>query len=410
MSKKTDTKEKIILAAFSFYKNPSMEKASLSKIAARVGITKAAIYKHFSGREDLERAMSDYIYDTTQAELAALRKKDPDLLSRESMAAIAEFFVSHIEFLSFFIMSSPCISVDTLLLEFKRHGVEGLDDVIGADCFIKSMPKYITCIFVCTTFVPFILGRKGGRVNSCSQDDRSFSSGLADLVYRGAGFIPSDEKRLVELDELCIKDIGGLAPLDRILKALSGVIAKNGFTGVTVEAIAQELGMAKSSLYTWFSNKSEMIITLIRNEMGSMISFVNRNLSFVNEPQEKIYVLLKTCLEYLIARPETLDVFKWIQLQNIKIFPEGHICEGVENLVGLSRLIEKNRKIVCSDMSPFYIPWLFSMSVFVVVQGRIHRFSKETMCGILRILFFLVCGGVEFRISNFNTDIIGEIK
>lgn len=102
------------------------------------------------------------------------------------MAAIAEFFVSHIEFLSFFIMSSPCISVDTLLLEFKRHGVEGLDDVIGADCFIKSMPKYITCIFVCTTFVPFILGRKGGRVNSCSQDDRSFSSGLADLVYRGA--------------------------------------------------------------------------------------------------------------------------------------------------------------------------------------------------------------------------------
>lgn len=109
MSKKTDTKEKIILAAFSFYKNPSMEKASLSKIAARVGITKAAIYKHFSGREDLERAMSDYIYDTTQAELAALRKKDPDLLSRGSMAAIAEFFVSHIEFLSFFIMSSPCI-------------------------------------------------------------------------------------------------------------------------------------------------------------------------------------------------------------------------------------------------------------------------------------------------------------
>lgn len=75
MSKKTDTKEKIILAAFSFYKNPSMEKVSLSKIAARVGITKAAIYKHFSGREDLERAMSDYIYDTTQAELAALRKK-----------------------------------------------------------------------------------------------------------------------------------------------------------------------------------------------------------------------------------------------------------------------------------------------------------------------------------------------
>ena len=99
---------------------------------------------------------------------------------------------------------------------------------------------------------------------------------------------------------------------------------------MTVEAIAQELGMAKSSLYTWFSNKSEMIITLIRNEM--------------------------------------------------------------------------------SDMSPFYIPWLFSMPVFVVVQGRIHRFSKETMCGILRILFSLVCGGVESRNSNFNTDIIGEIK
>ena len=59
--KKNSTRDKIIQSAFSFYDMLFFERISLSKIAAKAGITKPAIYKHFKSREDLENAMKSLI-------------------------------------------------------------------------------------------------------------------------------------------------------------------------------------------------------------------------------------------------------------------------------------------------------------------------------------------------------------
>ena len=59
--KQNSTRDKIIQSAFSFYDMLFFERISLSKIAAKAGITKPAIYKHFKSREDLENAMKSLI-------------------------------------------------------------------------------------------------------------------------------------------------------------------------------------------------------------------------------------------------------------------------------------------------------------------------------------------------------------
>lgn len=55
------TREKIIEKSFSFYHDPLFEDVSLSDIAQKVGITKAAIFKHFKNKEALVASMNEKI-------------------------------------------------------------------------------------------------------------------------------------------------------------------------------------------------------------------------------------------------------------------------------------------------------------------------------------------------------------
>ena len=56
---KKSTKQLILEAAFSFYRRPWDQEFSMSQLAAKVGISKTAIYRHFKNREAVLEAMKD---------------------------------------------------------------------------------------------------------------------------------------------------------------------------------------------------------------------------------------------------------------------------------------------------------------------------------------------------------------
>lgn len=59
MSKDNQTQQHIVEAAFSLFAKHGIEKTSLTMIASEVGITKPAIYYHFSSKD----ALLDYLFD-----------------------------------------------------------------------------------------------------------------------------------------------------------------------------------------------------------------------------------------------------------------------------------------------------------------------------------------------------------
>ncbi len=63
MTESASTRDKIIDAAFSFYRKPVFTNISLSQIAQKVGISKAAIFKHFSNKEALGQALFERMFD-----------------------------------------------------------------------------------------------------------------------------------------------------------------------------------------------------------------------------------------------------------------------------------------------------------------------------------------------------------
>ncbi len=58
---------------------------------------------------------------------------------------------------------------------------------------------------------------------------------------------------------------------DRIIDAAVKVIAKNGYHGAKVTAIAKEAGVADGTIYLYFKNKEHLLISLFQAKMGSFI-------------------------------------------------------------------------------------------------------------------------------------------
>ncbi|MEV5833297.1 helix-turn-helix domain-containing protein [Nocardia sp. NPDC052112] len=83
MPRPSDTKQRIQEVARELFAQRGVQRTGLQEIADRLGITKPALYYHFSSREELVRSIVQPIIDEEEAFLAdqeALRKVEPRAL------------------------------------------------------------------------------------------------------------------------------------------------------------------------------------------------------------------------------------------------------------------------------------------------------------------------------------------
>ena len=84
----SDTRERIQAAALELFAVKGMHNTSLREIAERTGITKPALYYHFTSREDLLRSLLQPLVDDIEARLAADEAR-PD---RDPRTLLADWF------------------------------------------------------------------------------------------------------------------------------------------------------------------------------------------------------------------------------------------------------------------------------------------------------------------------------
>ncbi|MEV0150506.1 MULTISPECIES: helix-turn-helix domain-containing protein [unclassified Nonomuraea] len=76
MARPSDTKQRIQGVARELFARQGVQRTSLQEIADRLGITKPALYYHFSSREELVRSIVQPIIDEEEAFLAAQEALD----------------------------------------------------------------------------------------------------------------------------------------------------------------------------------------------------------------------------------------------------------------------------------------------------------------------------------------------
>jgi AcrR family transcriptional regulator len=89
--RQSDTKQRIIDTARELFARKGVQKTSLREIASELGITKPALYYHFSSREELVRSIMQPLIDDGEAFIAEQEK----VAQIDPRALLAGFFDFH---------------------------------------------------------------------------------------------------------------------------------------------------------------------------------------------------------------------------------------------------------------------------------------------------------------------------
>ncbi|MCF6092603.1 TetR family transcriptional regulator [Microaerobacter geothermalis] len=88
---------------------------------------------------------------------------------------------------------------------------------------------------------------------------------------------------------------------DAIIEAAVRVIAKHGYHNAHVTKIAKEANVADGTIYLYFENKDDVLISLFQEKMGQFVATVQENIGRRITAKEKLHELIRTHLAQLAA-------------------------------------------------------------------------------------------------------------
>lgn len=94
---------------------------------------------------------------------------------------------------------------------------------------------------------------------------------------------------------------------DEIVTISSRLFAKKGYDGVSVEKIAKESGVSKSSIFWHFGSKKALYEEVLRKNIDNLKVNLERAL-FRLSPSQKMLKLLDLCVDFLLEHREFVQI------------------------------------------------------------------------------------------------------
>jgi len=411
-SEKT-TKELILDAAFSFCKEPRFSVFSMSELAAKVGISKPAIYRHFKDKDAVLAAMRERFIEA----LANCLRDVQDVCNMkripvDAVANVVQFFTENPHYVNYMMGSLASQKNFEFMLtqEMEKRGIGFLagfqfEKDNTEKIVIKDFTRYIRAIYCGVTIFIFIKGREKRIAQGTKpQPVEAFSHKLVYFLAHGfAGTCQPDDivypkpisaARFSELDALCTIGDDVLPVENRFFTAFASVIKKYKMTGVTVERIADELGMAKSSLYEYFDNKNEMIRTLIVKELSLLDTIIKENTVEAQNFTEYLYILIRSEFSFFSLRASIIPICGWLLMNSTE---EQLFCDMDGTDIWKSKL---PKSLVRPDFGMSLTPmelmaWVSCLPISLVMQCAERNLKTDTLLEALKQIFSFVQYGIE---------------
>jgi AcrR family transcriptional regulator len=327
------TNEDIVSAAFRVWGCTLFQKTSLSDVAAELGCTKPALYRHFRNKGKLLDAMYESCFDR-MADFLESRYKEVDAEDNVDTALIAltgalgEFYLRNKGEFIFTLVKVYGSAANERRLSFQmiKRGINltrirSLEESTagGGGIMHPSKTQMVTCA------VLFFVSQKyfGPKPEDCGgllplscelreQGDSAIMENLArnvhdlkETIARGLGFIKErvDKVNFDKLDRMVSLDAGANSEIDEIhlklLKAIGEVIAEAGPDGASMEMFAKKSGVSKSNFYSHFESKEEMVLLLFANEFQRISNIAVLNKAKSDIPEEQFYLAVTAVAGYL---------------------------------------------------------------------------------------------------------------
>lgn len=387
-----NTKERILHETLSAFGVLRFEDISLSTIAARVGISKTAIFRHFKNKQEL----FDELDRQVVGQLSELKRRlsstdmtaEPNVGSKtEAFVILAHFFSERPELLPYLLQMTftgqhgtvSSMMLDVLKLERDLSLVEDRFDVSTMCFFLRQM--------VCSyDGDEELIGR--------------YASAVSRLVESGFScFSDIPLSRMDELDEIA-RVTGQETTQDRFFLALGRVMDRFGPFGISVERVADELGLANSTIYATYESKDEMIRQTVIKEFLNYSRALSSRLAAADSLSEAVYLMLSTSASYSSRSIPLSDyIICWISMN-------GNLDCGGEDFERFDFHPVPNRRLenyyqefraCCGRRSidPELISrWILFLPFRHFFVRQILPESTLTVDSV-RSLYRLICGGLE---------------
>lgn len=417
MSKKNSsvgksTKNLILDAAFSFYEETMVKDFSMNELAEKVGLSKPAIYRHYKNKDTILEAMKKYFFDLIAEKLTEFNENGKDLsdkeISEKIVKSIIVFFVENPHLINYFIYQTTLDSnfLNMMENEFFSRGI-GSEFKGQRGSKIEIYYRAHDYFFGISILFFIKVREKNLKLGTKMKDAEYFANHLYNFLISGFKgnskpgeiFYPvkiSDERQ-AELDKICLVKPEYLPNEDKIFKAIASVIRKFTVNGVTIERIASELGMAKSSLYFYFDNKNQMIYSLVNKEINFLTTLCVENSAEAKNLSEHIYITLLTEINFFLIRPSVISICGWL----IQTSTENSIEENKEkpevNSHWEKTLGEFTQRL---DLGFKMIPdvvklWLGILPVAVTVLKSQNNFDNKKIIEAVKYIFGFVQNGID---------------
>lgn len=141
---------------------------------------------------------------------------------------------------------------------------------------------------------------------------------------------------------------------DQIIDAAVKVFAKKGFYNAKVSEIAREANVADGTIYLYFKNKDDILISLFEEKMHLWIEQVEEKISKVEDPLEKIRAFVAQHLCMIRENKHMAEVMQ-IELRQSSKFMRRYVpVKFLEYLDLIGRIIEegKQKGVIRKDVIP----------------------------------------------------------
>ncbi|WP_188389278.1 TetR/AcrR family transcriptional regulator [Priestia taiwanensis] len=183
----------------------------------------------------------------------------------------------------------------------------------------------------------------------------------------------------------------------QIIEAAVIVIAENGYHQAQVSKIARQAGVADGTIYLYFKNKEDILISLFQEKMGEFITKIEAEIEGIESASEKLFMLIETHLS-LLAADHQLAIVTQLELRQSNKELRVKINEVLKKYLEVIDLIlrtgmEKGefskeldirltRQMIFGTLDEIVTSWVMSEHKYdlVALAKNVHHFLMNGCC------------------------------
>ena len=130
----------------------------------------------------------------------------------------------------------------------------------------------------------------------------------------------------------------------RIIEAATKVFAKNGFYQSKIAQIAKEAGVADGTIYIYFENKDDILISLFEEQMKAVLDNMALQITKTDDPAEKLEIFASTHLDLIEKNKDMAEIIQVELRQSGKFMKEYKNERFLEYIDIIGNIISEGQK------------------------------------------------------------------